>query len=157
MLFISNPFWILARDSYCLTQSLRQAKLCYCHQFLVVDDYEAWRREVRSLFQSRPQWQVIAEAVDGLEANQKAEELKPDLILLDIGLPNLHGIEAARRIRQVSPGTKIVFLSQNSDLEIVQAALDTGALGHVHKICAKSDLLHAVEAVLRGEQFVREA
>jgi DNA-binding NarL/FixJ family response regulator len=126
-------------------------------RILVVDDYEGWRRQVRSLFQSRPQWQVIAEAVDGPEAIQKAEELKPDLILLDIGLPKLNGIEAARRIRQVSPGTKILFLSQDSDLEVVQASLSTGAEGYVHKAYAQSDLLLAMEAVLRGEQFVREA
>ena len=94
---------------------------------LVVDDFEDWRRQVRLLLQARPEWQVIAEASDGSEAVQKAEDLKPDLILLDIGLPKLNGIEAARRIRQVSPSSKIIFLSQDNDPEIVQAALSTGA------------------------------
>jgi len=123
-------------------------------RILVVDDYEDWRRQVRSLFQSRPQWQVIAEAADGSEAIQKAEEFKPDLIVLDIGLPKLNGIEAARQIRQLSPSSRIVFLSQSNDHDVVRAALGIGALGYVHKMDARSELLPAVYAVLRGEQFV---
>ncbi len=105
------------------------------------------------LLQSRPEWQVIAEASDGSEAVQKAEALKPDLILLDIGLPKLNGIEAAQQIRQLSPNSKIIFLSQNKDPEIVRAALGTGALGYVRKTDARRELLLAVDAVLRGEQF----
>ena len=121
---------------------------------LIVDDFENWRRQVHSLLQARPAWQVIAEASDGSEAVQKAEDLKPDLILLDIGLPKLNGIQAARRIRQRSPSSKIVFLSQNSDLDVVRAALGTGALGYVLKTDAGRELLPAVDAVLRGKQFV---
>ena len=121
---------------------------------LVVDDFEDWRRQVRLLFQARPQWQIIAEVSDGSETVQKAEDLKPDLIVLDIGLPKLSGIEAARQIRQLSPSSKIVFLSLNNDLELVRAALSTGALGYVLKTDARSELLPAVDAVLRGKQFV---
>jgi len=106
------------------------------------------------LFQARPEWQVVAEAADGSEAIQKAEEWKPDLIVLDIGLPKVNGIEAARQIRQLSPSSKIVFLSQNNDLDVVRAALDAGALGYVRKTEAGSELLPAVDAVLRGKQFV---
>jgi DNA-binding NarL/FixJ family response regulator len=106
------------------------------------------------LLQPRPESQVIAEASDGLEAVQKAEDLKPDVILLDIGLPKLNGIEAARRIRQRSPSSKIIFLSQNNDLDVVRAALGTGALGYVRKIDAGRELLLALDAVLRGEQFI---
>ena len=106
------------------------------------------------MIQARTEWQVIAEASDGSEAVQKAEELKPDLIVLDIGLPKLNGIEAARRIRQLSPSSKIIFLSQNNDLDVVQAALDTGALGYVRKTDARRELLPAMDAVLRGKQFV---
>ena len=123
-------------------------------RILLADDYEDWRRQVRLLFQARPGWQVIAEASDGAEAIQKAEELKPDLIVLDIGLPKLNGIEAARRIRQLSLSSQIVFLSLNSDLDIVRAALSTGALGYVLKTDARGELLRAVDAVLRGRQFV---
>jgi DNA-binding NarL/FixJ family response regulator len=121
---------------------------------LVVDDFEDWRRQVRLLFRARPQWQIIAEASDGSEAVQKAEDLKPDLIVLDIGLPKLNGIEAARKIRQLSPSSKIVFLSLNKNLEVVRAALGTGALGYVRKTDARRELLTAVDAVLRGKQFV---
>ncbi len=123
-------------------------------RILITDDYADWRRQVHSLLQARPAWQVIAEASDGSEAVQKAKALKPDLILLDIGLPELNGIEAARRIRQLSPSSKIIFLSQNNDLDIVQAALGTGALGYVRKTDARRELLPAMDAVLRGERFV---
>jgi DNA-binding NarL/FixJ family response regulator len=123
-------------------------------RILVADDYEDWRRQVCLLLQVRPELQVICEASDGSEAVQKAEELKPDLILLDIGLPKLNGIEAARRIRQLSPNSKIIFLSQDNSPEVVQAALSTGALGYVYKAYARGDLLPAVDAVLRGKEFV---
>ena len=98
-------------------------------RILVVDDFKDWLRQVRLLLQSRPEWQVIAEASDGLEAVQKTQDLTPDIILLDIGLPELNGIEAARRIRQLTPNSKVIFLSQNSNLDIVQAAFDAGAVG----------------------------
>jgi DNA-binding NarL/FixJ family response regulator len=124
-------------------------------RILIADDFGDWRRQVRLLFQARPEWQVVAEASDGSEAVQKAEELKPDLIVLDIGLPKLNGIEAAQRIRRLSPSSKIVFLSQNNDLDVVRAALDTGASGYVHKSKAGEELLPALDyAVLRGKQFV---
>jgi len=97
---------------------------------------------------------VIGVASDGLEAVQKAEELRPDLILLDIGLPSLNGIEVARQIRKLSPKSKILFVSQESCADVVQGALGTGAQGYVLKIDAERKLLEGVNAVLRGEQFV---
>jgi DNA-binding NarL/FixJ family response regulator len=102
----------------------------------------------------RPEWQVICEASDGLEAVKKHGEVKPDLILLDIGLPKLNGIEAAWRIRQLSPNSKIVFLSMDNSPDVVEVALGAGALGYVCKADPQSDLLPAIEAVLRGERFV---
>ena len=89
-----------------------------------------------------------------LKAVQKAQELQPDLILLDIGLPNLNGLEAAKAIRQIAPKARIIFLTQNSDIEIMQAALSTGARGYVLKTDAVSELLPAVEAVLANKEFV---
>jgi DNA-binding NarL/FixJ family response regulator len=123
-------------------------------RILVSDDYADWRRQVRLVLQARPEWQVISEASNGLDAVQKARDLKPEIILLDIGLPKLNGIEAARRIRQLSPNSKIIFLSQNNDLDMVRAALNTGARGYVRKTDVKRELLPAVDAVLRGKQFV---
>ena len=124
-------------------------------RLLLVDDYEHWRNYVRLLLLKRPECQVIGEASDGPEAVQKAEELKPDLILLDIGLPTLNGIEAARRIRVLSPNSKIIFLSVEDSLDIVHTAMNTGGgLGYVHKADAQSDLLRSIDAVLRGEQFI---
>jgi len=106
------------------------------------------------LLQVRPEWRAIAEAADGSEAIQKAEELKPDLSLLDIGLPKLNGVEVARRIRQFSPSSKIISLSQNNDRDIVETALSAGARGYVYKTEAQSELLSAVDVVLRGKRFV---
>jgi DNA-binding NarL/FixJ family response regulator len=132
----------------------REGSLLPPIRVLLVEDHRDWRHLVRLLFQLRPDWQVICEVSDGSEAVQMAEELKPDLILLDIGLPKLNGIEAARRIRQLSPNSKVVFLSMDNSLDVVQVALATGALGYVYKAHAGSELLRAVEAVLRGERFV---
>jgi DNA-binding NarL/FixJ family response regulator len=123
-------------------------------RILLVDDFKDWLRQVRLLLQSRPECQVIAEASDGPEAVQKAQDLKPDIILLDVGLPQLNGIEAARQIRQLSPSSKIVFLSQNNNLDTVRVALRTGAQGYVRKTDVKRELLPAMDAVLRGKQFV---
>ncbi len=123
-------------------------------RILITDDYADWRRQVRAVLQARPEWQVISEAEDGLEAIEKAQGVKPDLILLDIGLPKLNGIEAARRIQQLSPSSKIIFLSQHNDLDIVRAALSTGARGYVRKTDVKRELLPAMDAVLQGKQFV---
>jgi len=117
----------------------------------VVDDFEQWRQQIRSIIETRSELHVIAEAADGLEAVQKAQELKPDLILLDIGLPNLNGLQAANRIHQVAPDAAIIFLTQNSDEELVQAALRSGAQGYVLKAKASSELLPAIEQALRDE------
>jgi DNA-binding NarL/FixJ family response regulator len=121
---------------------------------LVVDDYEPWHRFVLTTLQKQPELRVIGEAVDGLEAVQKAQQLQPDLILLDIGLPTLNGIEAARRIREVSPKSKILFVSENRSWDIVEEALRTGVGGYVVKSDAAGELLPAVNAVLGGRRFV---
>jgi len=121
---------------------------------LAVDDFESFRRFAASQLGKRPELQIIGEASDGSEAVQKAEALQPDLILLDIGLPKLNGIEAARRIRKHSPDCKILFISQDSSVDTVHTALETGASGYIVKSDAGRELLPAVEAILRGEQFI---
>jgi DNA-binding NarL/FixJ family response regulator len=119
----------------------------------VVEDFEPFRRFIRTTLQ-KAELQIIAEVSDGLEAVGKAEELQPDLILLDIGLPSLNGIEAARRIRKLSPESKIIFVTQQSSADVVEEALSSGAMGYVVKAQAGSDLLAAVEAVREGRTFV---
>ena len=121
---------------------------------LVADDYEPWCRFVVSTLQSEPGLQVIFQASDGLQAVQKTEELQPDLILLDIGLPKLSGIQAARTIRELHPKIKILFASVHRHSDIVEAALRTGAEGYIVKTDAASELLPAIEAILQGERFV---
>lgn len=98
--------------------------------------------------------QVVGEAADGLEAVEKACTLKPDLVLLDIGLPKLNGIDAARQMRQALPAVKIIFMSQNNDRDVMEAVLRAGAHAYVLKIDAATELLLAVAAVLNGETFL---
>jgi DNA-binding NarL/FixJ family response regulator len=121
---------------------------------LVVDDSEPWRRFVASEFQKLPELEIVGEASDGLEAVQQAGELHPDMILLDIGLPTLNGLEAANRIRQVAPDAKIIFLTQNSDRDVVRAALSTGARGYVLKTDAGGELYPVMVGVLDSDNFV---
>jgi DNA-binding NarL/FixJ family response regulator len=123
-------------------------------RILVVDDFEPFRRFVCALLAARPELQVIGEASDGLQAMQKAEELQPDLILLDIGMPALNGIEAAHRISRLVPAAKILFVSQENDADVVSAALSNGAKGYVLKLDANRELLPAVESILRGKDFI---
>jgi DNA-binding NarL/FixJ family response regulator len=121
---------------------------------LVVDDYEPFRRLVRLILQLRDDLQIVGEAADGLEAVQKAKELQPDLILLDVDLPKLNGIQVASRLRDHLPLAKILFLSVESSSDVVREALIRGAVGYVNKLKAQSELLPAVKRVLAGKQFV---
>ena len=123
-------------------------------RILVVDDFGPWRHKVCCLLGTHALLQVVGEASHGPAAVQQAKDLQPDLILLDIGLPELSGIDAANQIRQFAPDAKILFLTQNRDIAIVRAALNTGATGYIVKSSAGSELLAAVEAVMRGDRFV---
>jgi DNA-binding NarL/FixJ family response regulator len=120
---------------------------------LVAEDYEPWRRFVLSALHKFSELQVICEVADGLEAVQKAIELRPDLILLDIGLPTLSGIEAARQIRERAPSSKIIFLTEDRSPEAAEEALRLGASGYVVKSDAGGELLSALNAVLEGKRF----
>ena len=121
---------------------------------LLVEDSQPWRQAIRSILQQSPDLVVIGECSDGLEAIRKSEQLQPDLVVIDIGLPSLNGLEAARRIREVAPGSKILFLTAHIGAEFVSEALQTGALGYVVKSNTASDLLSAVNAVMQDQRFV---
>ena len=124
-------------------------------RILVVEDYEPFRRFFCSTLAKRADLQIVGEALDGLEAVQKAEELQPDLIVLDLGLPMLNGIEAARQIRKLSPKSKIIFVTLESSADLVQEAFSLGALGYVIKTRAGTDLLAAVQAGEFAEVEIR--
>lgn len=123
-------------------------------RILVVDDNERWRGFLRTTIGEQLELQIVGEASDGWEGIQQTERLQPDLILLDTGLPKLNGIEAARRIREISPTSKILFMSENRSPDIVEEGLSTGAGGYVVKPDAGRELLPAVKAVLEGKRFV---
>ena len=120
---------------------------------LIVEDHEELRNFLRLTLQNEARCILIGEAVDGMQAVQKAEELQPDLILLDLSLPKLNGMEALRRIRKSSPSSKLIILSQDSAPDLVQEALRLGAVGYLLKSDA-NDLPRAVDAVLQGTVFV---
>ena len=125
-------------------------------RILLVDDHEPFRRYVSSMLQEQANVQIIGEAEDGLQAVKQAEALQPDVILLDIGLPGINGIEAARQIGEIAVKPRIIFLTQESSPEVVQEAFDLGAWAYITKAHAGSELLPAVEAVSRGERFMND-
>ncbi len=123
---------------------------------LVVEDFVPFQDFICSTLRKKPNVQVIGKASDGQEAVERTEKLKPDLILLDIGLPTLNGIAAARQICKLAPEAKIIFVTQESSPDVAQEALSSGAQGYVLKTRAGSDLVAAVDAVLEGRQFVSD-
>jgi DNA-binding NarL/FixJ family response regulator len=124
-------------------------------RIFLVDDSGPWRRAICSMLQEYKDMEVICEGSDGLQAVEKSAALQPDVVLLDIGLPNLNGLEAARQIRKVAPHSRIIFLTSHNDPDLVDEALRIGASGFVIKADAASDLLSAVSAVMRNQRFVR--
>jgi DNA-binding NarL/FixJ family response regulator len=119
-------------------------------RILIVDDSPGWRARVREILAAHPEWKIISEASDGQEAVRDASELQPDIVVLDIGLPRLNGIEAAKMIRQKSPKSGIVFLTVDNDSDIMKAALDVGQTTYVTKANAATRLCEAVAASLQG-------
>jgi len=122
-------------------------------RILVVEDHAPFRRLICAALQRRTEYQT-SEAADGLEAVQKAEAQQPDLILLDINLPKLHGFEVAKQVRSLVPDARLLFMSQESSSDIVRKALSLGAHGYIQKLSAGTDLLPAIDAVLGGQRFV---
>jgi DNA-binding NarL/FixJ family response regulator len=118
---------------------------------LVADDFVPWRVQARRLLQQRPEW-LIVEACDGLEAVHKAAEFQPDIVLLDIAMPILNGIQAAQKIREASPNSRIIFLTMDGDADVEAAALATGAQAYLSKARAATELLPTIAATLNQYQ-----
>jgi DNA-binding NarL/FixJ family response regulator len=123
---------------------------------LVVDDFEPWRRHVASTLGESSRWRIVGEAADGPDAIEKAADLRPDLILLDVGLPTLNGIEAARRILAHDPNLRILFVSEHQSWEIAETALATGARGYICKSDSGRQLSPAMDAIIDERRFVAE-
>ena len=122
-------------------------------RILIADDHEVVRRGLSSLLQAHEGWEVIAEASDGREAVEKAKQLKPDFVILDIGMPNLNGLAATRQLMQHDPNIKIIVLTITDSDHVIREALEAGARGFVLKSDAVRDLVSAIEALQRGQMF----
>ena len=123
---------------------------------LIVEDHEAFLQFLDSTLRQLPDVRIVDKAQTGLDAVDRAEALQPDLIILDIGLPGMNGIEAAHRIRRLAPEARIIFVTQEASAEIVREAFSLGAWGYVIKCRAAQDLSAAVDAVLRGKAFASD-
>jgi DNA-binding NarL/FixJ family response regulator len=123
---------------------------------LLVDDFDSFRKFTVLTLQVSPDIEVVGEAATGAEAISAAELLKPDLVLLDISLPDMNGFEVANRIRQVSPDSRIIFVSAHTSRTIAKAAMSEGAKGFVSKQNAVDELLPAIRAVMRGKRFLSQ-
>lgn len=120
---------------------------------LIVDDHEIFRRGLRSLLESRGEFDIVGEAVNGLEAIDKAKELQPDIIVMDVSMPQMDGLEAARLIRNDRPDARIIILSQHDSSQMLKAALEVGASAYVTKSQVARSLFRAIEGVLQGHPF----
>ena len=123
-------------------------------KILVVDDALPWQRFVTTYFETKTEFKILTVAADGLQAVQKAHELRPDVILMDVSLPGMNGFEATREIRKISPNSKILFLSALGDSAIVQEAFSAGGSGYVLKQDSGMDLIPGIRAILLDQQFV---
>ena len=122
-------------------------------RILVADDHEVVRRGLQALLEAQPGWEVSGEAVDGREAVEKAKQLKPDVVIMDISMPVLNGLEATRQILKVNPHARVLILTMHESDQIVREVLDAGARGYILKSDAGRDLVGAVEALRRYNSF----
>jgi DNA-binding NarL/FixJ family response regulator len=123
-------------------------------RILIADDHELVRRGIRGILRARRDWKVIDEAADGREALDKVRKLQPDLVIIDIGMPHLDGLEATRQIAEAAPKTRILILTMHESDQMVRRVLEAGALGYVLKSDLAANLVKAVKAVSKGQRFL---
>ena len=121
---------------------------------LLADDHAVLRAGLRALLSREPDMEVVGEAASGSEALKKVEELQPDVVLMDISMPGMEGLEATAQIKQRAPGTKVLILTMHEDRRYLLPALKAGAAGYVVKRAADAELIGAIRAVQRGEAFL---
>jgi len=119
-------------------------------RLLIVDDHEIFRRGLRALLEPSSEWQICGEAVDGMDAVEQCKLLKPDIVVLDVSMPRLNGLEAARLIRQVNPESQIVIITQHDSPQIRSAALEAGAQAFVTKSAVGSELVFALRNLIHN-------
>ena len=122
-------------------------------RILIVDDHDLLRQGIRSLLLSRADFDVCGEAMDGQEAIEKSRQLKPDLVVMDISMPRLNGLDATREIRKILPQTAILILSQHKSAEMIREAQRAGAQGYVVKSSIAANLMRGIDQVLQGQLF----
>jgi DNA-binding NarL/FixJ family response regulator len=122
-------------------------------QILLADDHEVVRKGLRALLEAQPGWKVVAEAIDGREAVEKAKDMRPDIAIVDIGMPCLNGLEATRQIVKKAPHTRVLVLTMHDTNPLIQQVVKAGARGYVLKSDVASDLVSAVEALCRDQTF----
>jgi DNA-binding NarL/FixJ family response regulator len=154
MFIAAKDLWGFAGDCF---RNILGKKIGVCAmdsvKLLVADDHEVVRNGVRSLLEAQPGWQVMAEASNGREAVEKAKRLKPDVAVLDIGMPSLNGLEAARQMLRNDPRIKVVILTMHESENLIREVLKVGARGYVSKTDAIRDLVTAINAVRSGLTF----
>jgi DNA-binding NarL/FixJ family response regulator len=122
-------------------------------RIMVADDHEVIRRGLRSLLEAQPNWQVCAEAADGRDVVKKAADLKPDVIILDIAMPNLNGLEATRQLLKMDPGARVLILTLHDSEQLIRDVLSAGARGFLLKTDAARDLVSAVDALRQDKTY----
>lgn len=123
---------------------------------LIADDHQLFREGLVNLISSAPDVEVVGEAKDGREATEKAKKIKPDVVLIDIGMPEMNGIEATRIIKKDNPKIKVIAVSMHSDRQFVKGALEAGADGYLLKNCTYRQLIDAIQSVISGKKYLSD-
>ncbi len=125
-------------------------------RIIIADDHQLFREGLANLLADSKEIEILAQAGDGREAIDKAKELKPDVIIMDIGMPVLDGVEATRQLLQESPGARVIALSMHADKQYIKGMFEAGACGYLFKNCAYNELIKAIRAVHEGKKYLSE-